>query len=272
VLPGPPPSASGAATAISAGYGHTCALTNAGGVECWGDNGYGQLGDGTTADRHSPVAVSGLASGVQAIAAGEALTCAVTNAGGVKCWGDNSNGQIGDGTTADRRSPVAVSGLAGVRALAAGEARRCAALTRAGGVKCWGSNYLGELGNETTIRQLTPSAVSGLDSGVAAIAAGGEAHGCALTTAGEVKCWGYNGYGQLGDGTTANRHSPVDVSGLPGGVQAIAAGGYGHTCALTSAGEVKCWGRNSSGQLGDGTTTERSRPVGVTLARLPGSD
>jgi alpha-tubulin suppressor-like RCC1 family protein len=373
VLPGPPPSASGTATAISAGYGHTCALTSAGGVECWGDNGYGQLGDGTTADRHSPVAVSGLASGVRAIAAGEALSCAVTSAGGVKCWGDNSNGQLGDGTTADRRSPVAVSGLAGVRAIAAGEALGCAltspggvkcwgynrygelgdgtttdhhapvgvsglrsgvtaiavgylhacaltsagavkcwgynryaqlgdgtttdrrtpvevsglargvtaisaggghscALTHAGGVKCWGSNYLGELGNETTTRQLTPSAVSGLDSGVAEIAAGGEAHVCALTTAGEVKCWGYNGYGQLGDGTTANRHSPVDVSGLPDGVQAIAAGGYGHTCALTSAGEVKCWGRNSSGQLGDGTTTERRRPVGVTLARLPGSD
>ena len=371
VPPGPSPSVSGAATAISAGYGHTCALTRAGGVKCWGDNGYGQLGDGTTADHRSPVAVSGLVSGVRAIAAGEALTCGITSAGGVKCWGDNGYGQLGDGSTADHRSPVAVSGLVSVRAIAAGEALGCAltgaggvkcwgynrygelgdgtttdhhtpvavsglrsgvtaiavgylhacalmntggvkcwgynrygqlgdgttidrrmpvdvsglaggvtaitaggahscALTNAGGVKCWGSNHFGELGDGTTTRRLTPTAVSGLASGAAAIAAGGEAHGCALMTAGGVKCWGYNGYGQLGDGTRADRRSAVDVSGLEGRVKAVAAGGYGHTCALTSVGEVKCWGRNSSGQLGDGTPTERRTPVEVNLAQPSG--
>ena len=303
VPPGPSPSVSGAATAISAGYGHTCALTRAGGVKCWGDNGYGQLGDGATADHRSPVAVSGLVSGVRAIAAGEALTCGITSAGGVKCWGDNGYGQLGDGSTADHRSPVAVSGLVSVRAIAAGEALGCA-LTGAGGVKCWGYNRYGELGDGTTTDHHTPVAVSGLRSGVTAIAVG-YLHACALMNTGGVKCWGYNRDGQLGDGTTTTAgcrstsrprrrrdrdhrwrsHScaltkqagssvgaatasassgtgrrgtadtPVAVSGLASGVTAIAAGGEAHGCALMTAGGVKCWGYNGYGQLGDGTSS-----------------
>jgi alpha-tubulin suppressor-like RCC1 family protein len=253
----------GGVQAIAAGTYHTCALTSAGGVKCWGRNSSGQLGDGTTTDRHAPVDVPALASGVTAIAVGYFHTCELTSAGAVKCWGYNRSGQLGDGTTTDRNAPVDVPGLAsGVTAITAGGGHSCA-LTSAGGVKCWGSNYFGELGDGTTTRRLIPAAVSGLAGSVAAIAAGGEAHGCALTSAGAVKCWGYNGYGQLGDGTTTDRHVPVGVSGLVAGVQTIAAGGYGHTCALTSAGAVRCWGRNSSGQLGDGTTIERHTPMRV---------
>jgi alpha-tubulin suppressor-like RCC1 family protein len=286
------------ATAIVAGSEHTCALTAAGGAKCWGSNYWGQLGDGTTTDRHTPVDVSGLTSGVSAIAAGYLHTCALSASGGVKCWGDNASGQLGDGTTTDRHTPVDVSGLAsGVSAIAAGGNHTCA-LTAAGGVKCWGFNEYGQLGDGTTTERNTPVGVSGLASGVSAIAAGlyhtcaltasggvkcwgassfipvdvpglasgvsaitaGEQHTCALTAAGGVKCWGWNRYGQLGDGTTTDRSTPVNVSGLVSGVSAIAARGN-HTCALTAAGGVKCWGRNRYGQLDDGTTTDRHTPV-----------
>jgi alpha-tubulin suppressor-like RCC1 family protein len=248
-------------TAISAGGIHTCALTS-GGVKCWGNNEFGQLGDGTIADKTTPIDVSGLTSGVTAISAGTNHTCALTSAGGVKCWGYNFYGELGDGTTTLRTTPVDVSGLtSGVAAISAGGEDTCA-LTSAGGVKCWGKNLSGQLGDGTTTSKTTPVDVSGLASGVTAISAG-DRHTCALTSAGGVKCWGYNEFGSLGDGTTTLRTTPVDVSGLASGVTAISAG-EGHTCALTSVGGVKCWGHNLSGELGDGTNTQRTTPVDVS--------
>ncbi len=247
--------------AIAACYLHTCALTTINGAKCWGWNEYGQLGDGTTTSRSTPVDVVGLGSGVAAIAAGEEHTCALLTTGGVKCWGRNRDGQLGDGTTSPRITPVDVVGLAsGAAAVAAGYFHTCALLTT-GGVKCWGGNWFGQLGDGTTTDRSTPVDVVGLGSGAAAIAAG-EVHTCALLTTGGVKCWGYNGYGQLGDGTRTQRSTPVDVVGLGSGAAAIAAGGS-HTCALLTTGGVKCWGRNEYGQLGDGTTTQRSTPVDV---------
>jgi len=259
--------------AITAGWGHTCALSTAGGVKCWGSNGYGQLGDGTSGhgtSKTTPVAVSGLGSGVAAIAAGSVHTCALTTAGGVKCWGHNSVGQLGDGSTTNKSTPVDVLGLgSGVTAIAAADNHTCA-LTTAGGVKCWGVNHSGQLGDGTTTDKRTPVDVVGLGSGVAAIAAG-KVHTCALSTAGGVKCWGRNRSGQLGDGTTANKSTPVAVVGLGSGVVAIAAGGDGHTCALTTAGGVKCWGANYSGQLGDGRITQTppfGKPTPVAVVGL----
>src|SRR5438105_822948 len=255
-------SASAKATAIAAGGAHTCLLTGTGAVKCWGYNAFGQLGDGTRTERHTPVGVLGLASGVVAITAGGGHTCALTGAGAVRCWGDNARGELGDGTTPGRHAPVAVSGLAGgVSAIAAGGNHSCA-LTRGGGVKCWGLNSYGELGDGTTTRRLTPVAVSGLASRVTAISVG-ETHSCALTSAGAVKCWGWNG-------TPTIHRTPAAVSGLGSGVKAITARGTfydgslrGYSCALTNTGRAKCWGWNLNGQLGDGTTTDRHKPVGV---------
>jgi alpha-tubulin suppressor-like RCC1 family protein len=183
--------------AIAAGGAHTCAILTGGGLKCWGDNSFGQLGDGTKTNRLTPVAVSGLSSGVIAVSGGNVQTCALASGGAVKCWGLNNTGQLGDGTTTDHITPAPVSGLtSGVTAITARQGYACA-LTAAGGVKCWGTNEYGQLGNGTTINQLMPLSVSGLNSGVAAISSG-SSHACALTIGGAVKCWGSNRNGQLG--------------------------------------------------------------------------
>ncbi len=256
-----------AAKAVAAGDAHTCALTTDGWVMCWGSNAYGQLGDGTTVSQLAPVTVTGLISGVQQIAAGGTHTCALTAAGGIKCWGDQT------------ALPEDVPGLtSGVSAISAGFMHTCAIVGDAaagGAVQCWGANDTGQLGNGTTTASSTPVAVQGLDSGVKAISAGGApvdrftagGHSCAVTTAGAVKCWGWNDEGQLGDGTTVNRLAPVNVTGIAAGAQDASAGDK-HTCALigdVAAGTagVKCWGQNRYGQLGVGTTESYPTPVQV---------
>ncbi len=252
-------------TALAAGYSHTCALTDTGGVKCWGNNGTGQLGDGTTTNRHTPVDVSGLSSGVAALTAGGNHTCALTSLGAVKCWGSNGYGELGDGTNIDQHTPVDVSGLSsGVAALGVGPATsgHTCALTDSGGVKCWGLNNYGQLGNGTTTWSSVPVNVSGLSSGVTMITLGGW-HTCAVTGTGGAKCWGSNLRGQLGNGLYSQRSIPLDVNSLSSGVASLSAGNN-HTCTVTTAGGTKCWGDNDNGQLGDGTTTWRSTPMDVS--------
>jgi alpha-tubulin suppressor-like RCC1 family protein len=248
-------------TAVSAGEDHTCALTSTGGVKCWGGNFYGQLGDGTTNDATSPVDVTGLTSGVDAISTAGNHTCALTSGGGVKCWGYNFEGQLGNGTNTNSSTPVDVTGLtSGVLAIGGGEDHTCAILS-GGSVKCWGFNGNGQLGDGTTSNSSTPVDVVGL-SGVAAVHGGGY-HTCVLMTGGGVKCWGDNSDAELGDGTTTQRPNPVDVIGLTGGVAMLTVY-YTHNCAVTVGGALKCWGDNARGALGDGTTTDRPTPVDVT--------
>jgi alpha-tubulin suppressor-like RCC1 family protein len=247
--------------AISAGAYFTCALTTKGAVLCWGSNSYGQLGDNTTTNAVKPVAVYGLNKGVKSISAGNFFACAVLSKGAVKCWGANTYGQLGDGTTTNSAKPVAVAGLTkAVLAVGGGGYHSCA-VTSKRAVKCWGYNAEGELGDNTKVNSSTPVAVYGLSKGVKAVVAGSY-DTCALTTKGGVKCWGYNGDGELGDGTTTGSTKPVAAFGLSKKVKAIAYGDI-HGCAVTTSGQVKCWGYNGYGALGDNTTTTSNKPVGV---------
>ncbi len=245
---------------IETGAFHTCAVLTSGGLKCWGDNYYGQLGDGTYTDSSTPMDVVSLSSGVQAVVAGSGHTCTVLTSGGAKCWGANDYGQLGDGNGGvyeTANTPMDVVGLSsGVQTTAAGFEHTCA-LMASGGMKCWGINYYGQLGDgtgETMAYEITPVNVFGLSSGVQAISAGGN-HTCAILTSGGVKCWGNNHYGELGNGisgTDEYETTPVDVFGLSSDVQAIAAGSE-HTCALLMSGGIKCWGDNGDGQVGDGS-------------------
>lgn len=230
----------GGVAAIAAGDRHTCALTLAGGVRCWGNNTQGQLGDGSTSDRWTAAGVAGLGRGVKGLAAGGAHTCALTVAGGVKCWGDNSAGQLGDGSMTRRLAPVDVAGLAsGVTAIALGREHSCA-LTNAGGVKCWGSNAYGKLGAPAQDSSV-PNDVTGLSGGVRAISVGDD-HSCALTAAGVVMCWGGNLWGEIQGGPgVMGSVEPLVIRGLPAGIAGISAG-FQRTCAVTEAGGVACWG------------------------------
>lgn len=251
---------------LAAGYLHSCRLTSAGGVLCWGDNSFGQLGDGTLTNRATPVNVVGLSADVVELSAGGYQTCAVTSAGAVKCWGANDLGQLGDGSSDSSPTPVDVVSLgAGVRSVASGYEHTCA-VTSGGAVKCWGANESGQLGDGSTTNRPAPVDVQGLASDVRAITAGGDYSGgqtCAVKTNGSVVCWGSNRYGQLGDGTTTNRSTPVPVTALAGGVDAVSAGDE-HVCVLLDGGEVRCWGANLHGQLGNGSTDGQVTPSPVS--------
>jgi alpha-tubulin suppressor-like RCC1 family protein len=178
---------------------------------------------------------------------GKSHTCAITLEGSVKCWGDNTIGQLGDGTMIGRSTPTDVNALGGEAvAIAAGGFHTCAVLAN-GAARCWGANNDYQLGDGTRIGRSIPTGVGGLASGVAVIA-GGQDHTCASLRDGSARCWGYNERGQLGDGTMTDRSTPVVVDGLAGAAGIVAGGA--HTCALTSGGNVRCWGDNRAGQLG----------------------
>jgi alpha-tubulin suppressor-like RCC1 family protein len=248
---------------IAAGEYHTCALLASGGVRCWGGNGWGQLGDGTFTDRWTPVDGATPVGGIVAIVAGNNHNCVVTAGGAARCWGRNTSGQLGDGsTTTHSTPPVDVTGLGvGVLGIAAGANHTCAVLAD-DVTKCWGDNSGGQLGDGSQTQRLTPVDVSPHPPGVSSLALGGN-NSCAMGADGAVACWGANATGQLGDGTTVARsEATLEVEGLAYGAAAVS-GADGHNCAITGAGGLRCWGNNAVGQVGDGTTIHRLAPVEI---------
>lgn len=257
-------------TSVRAGCDHSVALTSTGHALGWGDNSEGQVGDGTTKPRHTPVQVK-LPKGTKltAVRAGCEGDVALTSTGHVLSWGLNLWGQVGDGTTKDRHSPVAVKLPKGVKAKAvtAGCDHEMA-LTTSGKVYAWGRNEFGQLGDGTKKNRHTPVKVK-LPSGtvVSSIAAGCD-HSLAVANNG-TWVWGDNQYGQLGTGNNNSTSTPVLfvflIRGPPLGKLTGLFAGCRHTVAMFAKGAVFAWGDNSMGQLGNGTTTSSDKPVGVML-------
>ncbi len=258
------------ATAVTTGDEHTCVLVAPGDglggeILCFGDNSFGELGDGTTASRATPAPVplgtGAAATRAASVTAGGGHTCAVDVDGRAWCWGRGDRGQIGDGSSMDQLvpMPIALPGGGAVSSLSAGGEHTCA-VDAAGAVFCWGANERGQLGAGAPGPDVAaPRLVAALPPALR-VAAGGE-HTCVELPDRTIDCWGANENGQLGDGTTADSAIPVEAVGAKGPVAAGAA----HTCASASDGTVTCWGADTSGQLGDGLTLTLSAPE---LARL----
>ncbi len=239
-----------AAIDVSAGANFTCAVDTSNNVWCWGDNSFGELGDGTFTQSSVPVEVSGGLKASQ-VSAGDDQACAVTLNRTVKCWGDGQEGALGDGSNSDSTKPVLVHGLTLISAVATGSGHSCS-LGLNGGVECWGSNFAGELGDGTTTSTNVPVAVSGLDAGVLQISAGGF-DTCAVLHGGDLQCWGYDADGELGDGNQTAQDVPTQVSGLDSDVQQVSVGEE-QTCAITEDPSLTamCWGDPAHGDLGNG--------------------
>ena len=238
---------------------HTCALTLAGVGYCWGNNLDGRVGGGTLGGSVlSPTILSGTTTWTQ-IAPGNLHTCGLDVAGRPFCWGSNSDGQLGDGTTTNHTAATALPGGFVFSAIAGGGLHSCA-VTGAGAAWCWGSNAAGQLGNGTTTTSTSPITVFG-GLTLSAITTG-YGHTCAIDMTGGAYCWGANADGQLGDGSGLSRTVPTLVSGVVA-FSAISAG-LNHTCGVSTVGALYCWGRNDKGQLGDGTTSSHLVPTLVT--------
>jgi alpha-tubulin suppressor-like RCC1 family protein len=283
------------ATAISVGEFSACALLAGGKIECWGVNLFGELGNGSDVEfSPTPVVVSGVSDAI-AVSVGLDDACALLAAGTVECWGGNTWGELGNGTTTESSTPVAVDGLSNVVSISAGFEDNCALLST-GTVECWGNNAQGELGNGTETSSSTPVAVTGLTNAIAV--SGGLDQTCAILSGATADCWGALeggasttpvpvsglskvvaissgldricaglsdgtaecwGHAFLGNGTADSSSTPVIVSG-PHEVVGISAG-WEDPCAVLSDGRAECWGSNASEDLGDGTNTESRTPV-----------
>jgi alpha-tubulin suppressor-like RCC1 family protein len=251
-------------TQLSSGREFTCALLSSGSVKCWGENGQGQLGNDSFSNSAVPVSVDGITNAIGVITGGS-HACALLEGGSIKCWGENELGQLGnadDQTTSN--VPVSVVGIDNASQIAAGDQSSCALIT-GGAVKCWGSNYEGQLGNDSNDFNYSNTPVfvkyqSGTNLSEAIQLTGSKTweHYCVRYTSGIAECWGNNGSGQFGDGTFNNSSSPIQVSQITD--FAFIAAGWANTCGQRLNGAVYCWGNNDEGQIGDGTFDAKSTP------------
>ena len=258
-------------TSVSSGAYHTCVILDDGSVSCWGDNANGQLGDGTRNDRSSPAKVAlGVGKKAVSLSSGSYHTCASMDDGGVLCWGANDFGQLGDGTVVERLIPVSVELGVGVTVseVSSGASHTCAIL-HDGGVRCWGGNTFGQLGDGTTLDSTSPLAVNVGGNGLALELSSGSYHTCAITTERKVECWGDNWMGQLGEGTEQARNVPTEVLLEEGSLAITLSSGSLHTCAGLNDGSIYCWGFNSYGQVGIGSVSSLSSPSEVQLPANP---
>jgi len=244
-------------TSISAGSAHTCALRPDGLVRCWGSNAFGQIGDGSTVDRSSPT--PGAGGPFTVVSAGGQHTCALASSGRTYCWGSNSNGQLGTGSTNGSLVAVELTGVPLFATIATGSTHTCA-LDLLGAAWCWGANADGQLGDGTRVDRLRPVAVAGGRFYKALAAGNGVSHACATEAGGAVRCWGSNEFGQLGTNAVTQSSIPVVVNtAVP--LKDVAVGDR-HTCGISeSTSRSYCWGQNTSGQVGDGTTQSRNTPT-----------
>ncbi|MBU1240568.1 RCC1 repeat-containing protein, partial [Myxococcota bacterium] len=261
----------GSTVELAAGYSHTCALKTDGSVWCWGSNYAGQLGDGTTVANPLPAQVTGLGPGTAlSIGAGSAFTCVIKTDHSVWCWGSNSSGQLGDGSNDSSSVPVAVAVQPAMGSevvqLSCGTGFNCI-IDNEDGVWCWGNNASGQLGVGHTTDSNIPLQIDsdylGAGNTPLIISTGGN-FACAYIANNKVYCWGSNSNGQLGDGTTISRPyaQGFDIPN-PSTVVSLSAGSYS-ACLVRNSGSTWCWGGNSYGQLGDGTTTDRYIMTQVT--------
>lgn len=246
------------AESLSAGFNHYCVVRAEGRVGCWGANDF--LGRGSRAPSATPIEPIGLPRAT-AVSCGLFFTCALLADGALACWGDNAWGQIGDGTRDAHGVPHLLTSISDVRRIAAGGDHACA-ITRTDELRCWGRNQVGQLGDGSGLDRALPVSITALDLAPAGVSAS-YATTCVWSAEGDARCWGAGDTGQIGDGMTSTRTTPVRVSGLDDAVQVAVPRGQGHTCARRRDATVACWGANDRGQLGDGSNEMRTTPTPV---------
>ena len=258
---------------------HACVILDNDSLKCWGHNLYGQLGDGSTTNRNSPVSI-GLGQTVKKVVLEDTYSCAIQEDDSLICWGENSYGQLGDGSTTNRSSPVAVNLGDGrtAKKVFLQNGYTCAILDD-DSLKCWGKNIGDQLlgigsGNNDVCTiggngygcKKNPTSVNLGNGRTAKQVDFGPSRACAILDDDSLKCWGSNGDGGLGDGTTTDRGSPTSVTlGTGRTAKKVILSGSGTTCVILDNDSLKCWGSNGYGQLGDGTTINRHSPTAVNL-------